>query len=116
MQLSLEVENPFVNREIYSNILQDIKHKVDKVRFIMEHFPDARNNDNYLCVQYWKLVDGVKDIDDIIASTKPEVIRRARQKIQESGILLPTDPDVARRRRMQAEEMRAGINQLELQI
>lgn len=71
-----------IRQEFYQENLAKLKHKNKKVAYILEHFPKARSNDNYLCMIYWKLVDDVKRIDDIETATKAEVIRRARQKIQ----------------------------------
>ena len=104
--------NQSIDVDLYRNVLTEIKEKSNRVRFIMENFPDARNNDSYLCVMYWKLVDGVETVDDIVWATTPEVIRRSRQKIQELGDLMPTREDVLIKRRMNAEIMRQGIQQL----
>lgn len=90
-------------------MLQSIKHAHGKVRAILEEYPETRNSDNLLCLTYWKFVDGVKDLDGIQFATCPEVIRRARQKINERNILLATDPEVLKRRRQGSREMRTGI-------
>lgn len=101
----------FISNDFYSKLLKDLSHKQDKVAFILEHFPETRNSDNLLCVMYWKLVDGAKYVDDIQFATNPEVIRRARQKIQnEHKRFLPTDPEIVKRRRIEAEIVRQEIH------
>ena len=112
-QMTMDFQTPmYLDYNIYKNILNDIKHKGDKVGFILEHFPETRNNDRLLCVLFWKLIDECEVIDDLIYATKPEVIRRSRQKWQEKGKYLPTDPSVTKRRKLLAEEMRQGINSI----
>jgi hypothetical protein len=91
------------------SMLQAIKHTRGKVKAILEEYPETRNCDKLLCIMYWKLVDGVKDLDDIQFATSPEVIRRTRQWFNEQGMYLATDPEVLKRRRQKAMEMRAGI-------
>ncbi|WP_240033785.1 hypothetical protein [Oceanobacillus profundus] len=101
----------FVSNEFYSSMLEELENKKEKIAFILQHFPDTRENDNLLCSMYWKLVENVEHVDDIARATKSEVIRRARQKIQnERGLYLPSDPDVIRRRRLTAIDMRENIH------
>lgn len=101
----------YISNDFYSDMLSELKHKAEKVEFILEHFPETRNNDNALCVVYWRLVDKIKNIEDIQFATKAEVIRRARQKIQnEKGKFLPTDEKILKRRGIEAEKMRHGIH------
>jgi hypothetical protein len=107
------MEAHFLSYDVYSNLLKDFKHKSDKVEFILEHFPEARNNDNYLIYMYWKLVDRCETLDDVLYATAPEVIRRARQKIQnEKGKYVPTDPEVCRKRKIAEKGFREGISKL----
>lgn len=101
-----------IDVDLYRNILVEIKEKQSKVHFIMENFPETRNDDSLLCLMYWKLVEGAENLEDVLWLTKAEVVRRARQKIQEKGILLPTDEDVLRRRRINEKIVRQGIQQL----
>ncbi|CDQ41779.1 hypothetical protein [Virgibacillus salexigens] len=93
-----------ISNDFYADLIQELKHKKEKVAFILEHFPDSRNNDNILCSLYWKLVDKAKTVDDIMHATSPEVIRRARQKIQNDyHLYMPTDEKVLKKRRISAE-------------
>lgn len=102
-----------ISDDFYSGVLGELKHKKDRVSYILEHFPDARNNDNTLCLIYWKLVDKVERVEDIQFATKAEVLRRARQKIQNDNKKFPpTSEDIIIKRRMQAEHMRQGIHSI----
>lgn len=71
----------------------------DGVRFLLEAYPETCNNDNLLCVMYWKIIDGIQSLDGIEFATSSEAIRRARQLVNERGIGLATDPDVLKRRK-----------------
>ncbi|WP_067923613.1 hypothetical protein [Alicyclobacillus shizuokensis] len=72
--------------------------KSARVGYILQTFPDARNNDNLLCKLYWELFDGATDLNDIIYATKAEVIRRARQLWNAKGMYMPTDQRIINRR------------------
>ena len=101
-----------INVDLYRNILGEIKEKLAKVQFIMENFEETRNDDSLLCLMYWKLVEGAEQLEDILWLTKPEVVRRSRQKIQEKGVLLPTDEEVYKRRRFNERIVKQGIQQV----
>lgn len=81
------------------SMLQGIKHVRGRVHAILRECPDTRNCDKLLCVTYWKLVDGVRDLDGITRATCPEAIRRARQILNERGTFLATDPLVRQKRK-----------------
>jgi hypothetical protein len=91
-------------------IVQSIKKTRDKVKFIMQEYPDTRNNDNLLCATYWRVVDEVEDLAGVQFVTPAEAIRRSRQLINADGLLLATDEKVLEKRRQKAKEMRAGIS------
>lgn len=91
------------------SMLHELPEIKERVRHILEEYPDSRNDDRLLCVLYWRLVDGAEDLDDVLIATLPEGIRRSRQKLNEAGILLATDPDVLRRRRQLEVAVRQGI-------
>jgi hypothetical protein len=94
------------------SMLQTLRKTKDKVKFVMEMFPDTRNNDNLLCTTYWKEVDDVKDIAGVQFATPAEAIRRSRQLINQKGLLLATDPLVLEKRKQKAKEMTAGITRM----
>lgn len=94
------------------SILQSIKKTKDKVRIILQEYPDTRNNDNLLCSVYWKEADNVSDLAGLQFATPAEAIRRSRQLLNQKGILLATDPEVLLKRKQRAKEMRAGIGRI----
>ncbi len=94
------------------DLLENMKKTRDKVRFIMENFPETRNNDNLLCQVYWQVVDGVRDLSDIPSATPAEAIRRNRQLLNAKNILLATDPDIIEKRRQKAKEIKMGITKM----
>jgi len=64
------------------------------VRYILAHYPEARNDDKLLMLLYWEIIDHIKIPKEFkIAfrryATHPETIRRMRQKIQHEGDYLP---------------------------
>lgn len=93
-------------------IVQSIKKTRDKVKFIMTHYPETRNNDNLLCNVYWREVDEVEDLGGIQFATPAEAIRRSRQLLNAEHLLLATDPQVLEKRRQKAREIRAGITKV----
>jgi hypothetical protein len=95
-----------------SSMLQMMKHTKDKVAAILNEWPETRNCDKKLCVSYWKLVDGIQELDQVERATSPEAIRRARQMLNESGRYLATDPDVLKRRRQAYKEVKEGIKKI----
>lgn len=92
---------------------EEFKSMMERVRFLMEKYPETRNSDLYLIILYLRRYtelgryikyipfDIIKKYDGITWS-----IRRIRQKIQETGELLPTDPEVLRRRKRLAKKYR----------
>jgi len=64
------------------------------IRYILAHYPEARNNDKLLMLLYWELADKINIPKEfrqafLYRATHPETIRRMRQKIQEQGDYLP---------------------------
>ena len=82
-----------------------MKKVKERVRYILEKHPSARGNDMILLWRYYrefepdKIKLTFKKFQDMMRATSMETIRRSRQKIQESGELLPTDKTVLKRRR-----------------
>lgn len=91
------------------DMLQSIKTTKNKVRMIMQEYPETRNNDNLLCSVYWREVDEVNDLAGLQFATPAEAIRRNRQLLNKKGLLLATDPEMLQKRRQAAKEMRAGM-------
>ena len=87
-------------------ILQRLKTVKDRVEYILENYPESRNDDFYLWLLYVRTFD--KNLSNYIKfipyrliknAVKFETISRVRRKIQEEGRLLPTDPKVLEKRR-----------------
>lgn len=103
----------YIPNDFYSDMLSELKHKSQKVEYILEHFPESRNNDNVLCSIYWRLVEKIENVEDLQFATKAEVLRRARQKIQnDQKKYPPTDESISVRRGIEAEVMRNGIHSM----
>ncbi|ACK98712.1 MULTISPECIES: hypothetical protein [Bacillus] len=92
-----------------SSYIKALKHTKDKVKFVLENYPETRNNDNLLCTTYWRIIDRIEDIHSIQFATGTEVIRRARQSLNEKGLFLATDPKILSKRKRYAKEVRLGI-------
>jgi len=94
----------------------------DRVEFILQTFPSARNSDAKLIAyylyqfhedlvkkdreDYWIRLNDIADREKLPSF---ESIRRVRQKLQEMG-QYPSDEQIARVRAMQAENVRTTIN------
>lgn len=91
------------------DVVESLKSVKKKVQFILQEYPETRNNDNLLCSIYWREIDHVYDLDRLKYATSAEAIRRSRQLINSEGKLLATDPEVLRRRRQLAKQMSTGL-------
>lgn len=92
----------------------------DKVRHILEHYPNTRNDDNsleaWLMYTFYKEYTTTDQNGDLCVSYKnrqfvPKTwsIERARRKIQEGGEFLPTNPTVAKKRKLMCDYMRETL-------
>ena len=100
-------------------LLEKLKTVKERVEYILQKYPNARNSDLYLTILYLRKFtelgkyikyipyEIIKKYDGVF-----ETIRRTRQKIQEEGRFLPTDLDVLRRRRRLAEKFRRVVSRL----
>ena len=96
-----------------ASIREKLKTVKERVEYILENYPEARNDDFYLYILYVRLFEPeLSQYIDYIPyniikrSTRFESVRRARQKIQEEGRYLPTDPKILRKRGRLAEAYR----------
>lgn len=97
--------------------IHELKTVKDRVKYILKHYPETRNDDMYLWLIYVRLFD--KELSKYIKfipyevlkrATKFETIRRVRQKIQnEEGLYPPTNPKVRARRRRKQELWRRAM-------
>lgn len=92
-----------------ASITSTLRDTKKKVAYILENYPESRNNDTLLIKLYWEIFDQVKTINDVMRASSPETIRRCRQRLNEEGLYLPTDPKVAQRRRRNSVIMRQNI-------
>jgi hypothetical protein len=100
-------ETPEQLKEVLSNTEMAI-------RYILAHYPEARNNDKLLMLLYWELADKIPIPVEfrrafLYRATHPETIRRMRQKIQEQGDYLPRQEVLEARRRKQ-QAMRQALS------
>jgi len=84
-------------------LLEKLKTVKERVEYILQKYPNARNSDLYLTIiylrkftelgKYIKYIpyEIIKKYDGVF-----ETIRRTRQRIQEEGRFLPTDPNILR--------------------
>lgn len=100
-------------------LLEKLRTVKERVEYLLEKYPNARNSDLYLIILYLRKFtelgkyikyipyEVIRKYDGVMES-----IRRARQKIQEEGRYLPTDPNVLKRRRRLAEKFRRVVPKL----
>lgn len=93
--------------------MRSVKKKFEStkaaVRFLLARYPELRNDDRPLVLYYWYYADWFPVLypaDRACRLTAPETIRRARQKIQAEGELLPTDTKVIRMRKIRRHAIR----------
>ena len=84
----------------------------EKVAYILEHWPECRNDDRLLMLRFWEVFDGMAEVLGeqgarrfrawFCKATHPETIRRGRASVQKlrrgGGALLPSDREAERRR------------------
>ncbi|MGM7682835.1 hypothetical protein ACSVDA_11845 [Cytobacillus sp. Hm23] len=58
-----------------------------KVKVLVEQFPDLGENYNKLNAAYWSIYDGCEKINDIVNATPAETIRRNFQKLVETRVI-----------------------------
>ena len=100
--------------EYKQQVLSEQSTTKEIVERILEVDEEARNNDNYLILRYWRETTGRENFAPInfmrhfdIGATNAETIVRVRRVIQNTeGRLLPTDFEVARKRRIKESIMR----------
>jgi len=95
-------------------VLHKLESTKERVLYILEHYPEARNDDLYLWLIYVRLFS--PELSKYISyipyevlkkAPKFETIRRVRQHIQNTlGLYPPTREEVMRRRRIRERAMR----------
>lgn len=103
---------------IEHNIVEELRTVKDRVKYLLEKYPNTRNNDFYLQLLYLKYFEGVPlpYIDYSVVrriSGKLGTISRVRRKIQhEEGLFPPTSLDVAINRETRSEIIRENIHKI----
>lgn len=73
-----------------------------RIKKILALFPHTRNNDKELMFCYWVVYDGLNETnfatEFVQRATSPETITRARRRIQEEGLYVPSEITIAKRR------------------
>lgn len=82
-----------------------MKKVKERVKELLQKYPDLRNDDQELVRYYWLIYDNYIVPKAIDPKTGAPSIIRARQKIQQKGDFLPTDPKVIEQRRKQKSVM-----------
>ncbi|MEK4404736.1 DUF3800 domain-containing protein [Sporosarcina sp. FSL K6-6792] len=86
----------------------DDKKLTTRVASILNRYPDTRNSDITLQMQYWRVYNGITsdsvDLKDLYKLERLTSITRARAKIQNEYQLFRADTEVRRRRRTLEEE------------
>ena len=102
-----------------SSVKRRLKTIKDRVEWILENYPETRNDDFYLYIIYVREFEPElsKHIDYIpynLIKKAPrfETIRRMRQKLQEAGLYPPTDPEVMKKRKRLARIYQKVMPQL----
>jgi len=102
-----------------NDLADKLKTVKERVEYILQHYPESRNDDFYLYLLYVRLFEPRLSgyirfipLDLVKSATRFETIRRMRQKIQEEGRYLPTDPQILEKRRKLAKVYGRVISQL----
>jgi len=104
---------------VEADLAERLKTVKERVEYILEHYPESRNDDFYLYLLYVRLFEPRLSgyirfipLDLVKSATRFETIRRMRQKIQEEGRYLPTDPQILEKRRKLAKVYGRVISRL----
>jgi len=89
------------------------KNVEDAVRYILAHYPEARNNDMLLTILYWDIFNGIKLPKPIRLALLHqaehfETIRRTRQRIQAVGDYRPRK-EMQKYRRSRSRKFRKAL-------
>ncbi len=95
--------------EYNEELAEKLTRITDRIKWILEHYPSARNSDTLLEFVYLRIFEGI-DIPYIswerLSQISMESITRCRRKLNEKGLYLPTDPEVLRKRNRLEEDYR----------
>lgn len=83
----------------------ELKHKKDKVGYILEKYPKARDDYSELYLKWMQIFGGLPYLDRdiflaVIHALKDlETVGRMARKFWEKGMYLPSDPKILKRHR-----------------
>ena len=91
-------------------MIKTMKANKEKIEYLLEKFPSARENDNDLTFLFWVMFDKCTELSDMLTkATPPESIRRVRQRLNQEGKYLPKNPEVRKKRRIGEYAVRKEI-------
>ena len=100
-------------------MIMQLTQRKQQVEYLLEKYPNTRNNDFYLQLLWLKNFGGLSEIPYISwhkikdIGGKLESVRRVRQKIQnEDGNFLPTNPRILKLRQRKQERWRESIKRI----
>ncbi len=90
-------------------LAEKLKQTKERVAWILEHYPSARNSDTLLEFLYLRIFEGI-DIPYVtwerLSRISLETVTRMRRKLNEEGLYLPTDPEILKKRSKLKEDFR----------
>jgi len=108
-----ERKNELSISELLSNVTSgDLKTIVDKVGWLLNHFPSARNSDVTCLIKFWQtfepdiISNGFIKITDLYNHAKLTSVVRARAKIQNEYKIFLASPEVQKHRGTLEEDYR----------
>jgi hypothetical protein len=91
----------------------DVNNKREKIAYILNHFPKARNSDTELIWLYWRMFEGLERLtiskDQYETFTKPNTLIRTRATLQNKYKLFQANYDVKKYRGVLEEEKKQEI-------
>lgn len=112
----LKQEKAELLSRITENTLNDIRSRVG---FILNHYPDTRNDDMSLVIRYWQIFDrdivgeqALFSLQDLYKLTRINTVIRARAKIQNEFKLFKATESVRKRRaELDSEERQKQVEE-----
>lgn len=106
--------------EVDERLLSELKGEKEKTKYLMQTYPNTRDNDFYLALMYLKVFGKLSvkipfiPWNEITAvGSKLDGTVRMRRKIQnEDGLLLPLNPEILRKRQAKAKKYRKTITRV----
>lgn len=103
--INIAVQTNLIDLEEAPKTIASLKKVKDRVKFILERYPQTRGDDVLLLYRYYWWFERDRAVlkpihfKALLSLTSPESITRCRRKIQETGLLTPTKETILKRRR-----------------